>query len=259
MALIGMAVYSTETNNKDKYLRETLFSLSRTVDFEKHRLMLSVNSHTEETLDILNTYKDIIKKIIFNGGNIGTAEAINKVWQHRQIGEHAVKMDDDIVIEQNGWLDLLEECIEREPRIGQIGLKRTDCIECTWHDDLQYRCELIMLPHKPGQRWFIVEKAKHIMGSCVLHSSALLDKVGYLYQGEGTKYGFDDVLMSYRSELSGFWNCHYSPILIHHIDAGDTQYQTWKEKHAGERFNMINSIVNSYIRGTKPLYYNPFE
>lgn len=259
MALIGMAVYSTATNNKDKYLRDTLFSLSRTVDFDKHRLMLSVNSHTEETLNILNTYKDIISKIIFNGGNIGTAEAINKVWQHRQIGEHAVKMDDDVVIHYNGWLDKLESCIQRDNNIGIIGLKRKDCWETTWHDDLQYKSNLIMLPHQPGETWLIVEQVKHVMGTVQLYNSKLLDKIGYLYQGEGTKYGFDDVLASYRSEIAGFKNCHYSHIEIDHIDEGEKEYQGWKEKHSGERFNMINSIVNSYIRGTKSIYYNPFE
>lgn len=256
MSLIGMAVYSTETNNKDKYLRETLFSLSRTVNFDKHRLMVSVNSHTEETLNILNTYKDIISKIIFNGNNLGTAEAINKVWQHRQIGEHCVKMDDDVRIHDIGWLDRLEECLERDPNIGIIGLKRPDCWENPEHSDPYYRSTLVMLPHQPGQHWMVIEKVRHVIGTCQLYNSKLLDKIGYLFQPG--QYGYDDVLAAYRSEVAGFYNAFYPHVNIDHIDEGEKEFQSWKEKHSGQYTQEVIGIVNQYIQGSRPIYYNPF-
>ena len=83
MALIAMAVYSTIENGKDEYLAKTLKSLFKTVDFNKHRLMLSVNAYTDQTKHLLHIYSDIISDIIYNDHNIGTAEAINLLWRKR--------------------------------------------------------------------------------------------------------------------------------------------------------------------------------
>ena len=61
--LIGMAIFSTEENQKDKCLELTLQSLKNTVDFTKHTLMLSVNSFTDKTKEILLEYDSIIELI----------------------------------------------------------------------------------------------------------------------------------------------------------------------------------------------------
>lgn len=258
-----MAVYCTEENNKDTYLYETLCSLEQTVDFNKHRLVVSVNGVTEETKRNLKGFSSsfdfepaTINKIIWNDTNLGTAEAINLVWQERKPGENCIKMDDDVLIHQRGWIDLMEEAIRREPRIGQIGLKRKDCIESPERTDF-YKSELIMLPHKPGEKWIIAEKVNHVMGTCQMYSSALLDKIGYLYQPH--LYGFDDSLASFRSSLAGFINVFLPQIEIDHIDAGDTPYQKWKEDHSSAQWKEYHQIIADYKSGKKSIYYNPYE
>jgi GT2 family glycosyltransferase len=260
MSLIGMAIYSTEQNGKDEYLAKTLKSLFKTVDFRKHRLRLSVNAKTSQTEHLIKIYSDIIFDVDYNETNLGTAEAINLVWRHRLRGENAVKMDDDIVIHNEGWLDQLEEVVRLDPTIGQVGLKRKDCIESPDRNENDfYKSTLEMLPHQPGQPWIVIERVNHVMGSCVLHSSALLDKVGYLYQMSGNKYGFDDALMSVRSHIAGFKNVFLPHIRIDHIDPGGTGYQQWKEKNAMERMNEYNNTKLAYHRGIRSIYYNPFS
>ena len=256
MSLIAMAVYSTVENRKDEYLRRTLESLSKTVDFTRHRLILSVNSFTEETLKILVEYSSIITGIIYNHTNIGTAEAINKVWKERQPGENAIKMDDDVEIHQVNWVDLMDECISRDPKIGQVGLKRKDCMESPDRTDW-LGSTIHMLPHTPGEKWIIIEQANHIMGTCVMHSSSLLDTIGYMKQPR--LYGFDDVLMSLRSRLAGFKNVFIPHIEIDHIDSGETSYQKWKERSAGEDMIAYTNFSKYYESGKLPLYYNPFK
>ena len=130
-----MAVYSTEENKKDECLAKTLKSLDETVNFKRHRLMLSVNGATEVTKRIIHNNRDIIEKVFWNDENLGTAEAINKIIKERKPGEHIVKEDDDIVIHQAGWLDILEDIVNNDPLIGQAGLKRKDCIENPSHSD----------------------------------------------------------------------------------------------------------------------------
>jgi glycosyltransferase involved in cell wall biosynthesis len=261
MALIAVAVYDTEENRRTEITKKAIDSLLQTVDRNKHRIIIVDNYSCKDTLDL---YRDYIAAsidegmryptmVMFQKENLGTARAINQAWKLRQPGEHCIKMDSDIIINYCGWVDELEEAIRRDPAIGQIGLKRKDCWEWPGHEHPDWRSELHMLPHKPGEPWQIVEKVKHVIGSCVMHSAALLDKVGYLYQP--SLYGYDDVIMSHRTHLAGFYSCFLPHINIDHIDPGDTPYQGWKERHSAEQTKGVIDLVHEMYNGTKPIYY----
>lgn len=257
-----MAVYDTEENNRTDFTRRTLESLLNTVDFNKHRLIISDNGSCQATQEL---YQKISKefdrfpvgaaKVIFNGKNLGTAEAINKAWKERRPGEHAIKMDNDVVVHFNGWVDELEGAIDRDPSIGIIGLKRKDCWENPLHEKEDWRSQLIMLPHDGFNKWIVVEQVKHVMGTCQMYSSDLLYKIGYLFQP--SIYGYDDVLASHRSEFAGFYNCFLPHIEIDHIDLGGGAYTDWKVVHAAERADEMVKIYREYKSGVRPIYYEP--
>lgn len=264
-ALVAMAVYDTVENKRTQLTKKTIDCLLATVDRNKHRIIIVDNKSCDETYQL---YRDYIEAsvdeevanpttVMFQNENIGTARAINQAWKLRQPGEHCIKMDNDIVINSAGWVDEMEEAIRHDPLIGQVGLKRKDCWEWPGHEHPDWRSELHMLPHVPGEPWQIVEKVKHVIGSCVMHSSALLDKVGYLYQP--SLYGYDDVIMSHRCYLAGMYSCFLPHINIDHIDPGDTPYQDWKQKHSAEQTDEVIKLVHAMIRGEKSIYYNPFE
>lgn len=252
-----MVVYSTESNNKDECLIKTLRSLQETVDFNRHRLMLSVNGSTAQTKDTIGWFFDLFADVITNDDNLGTAEALNKIIALRNPGEHVIKIDDDVVIRNVGWADLMEECVSVDPAIGVIGLKRKDLIQTPWHPDPQYRSELVLLPHTPGHKWLTVERTPDVIGTCTLFNSLLLDKIGYSRQPG--KYGFEDNLFCHRSHLAGFYNCFLNHIDIDHIDEGAPQYNEWKAKHSSELFPEYHKLVHAMIKGEEPIYYNPFE
>lgn len=263
-ALLAMAVYDTEENKRSDYTRRTLNSLLQTVDFNKHRLIISDNGSCDETHEIYQSLVPALSKfpngqgvVIYNGENLGTSGAINNAWQYRNPGENAIKLDNDIIIHSSGWVDEMEEAIVRDPQIGIIGLKRKDIIQSPWHEDPHYRSELIMLSHNIGQRWIAVERTNDIIGTCTMFNSALLDKVGYSFQPG--KYGYEDVLFCHRSHLAGFYNCFLSHIVIDHIDEGGGPYQHWKEKHSGEHTTKMIEIFKGYVDNPKTIYYNPFE
>lgn len=255
MALLSMVVFSTEENGKDEYLEKSLESLIDTVDFSKHRLFISINGYTNKTHGII---KKIVPHatVLLNLGNIGTAEAINKAWYHRYPGENCIKIDDDIVVHDRGWVYKLEEIVQKDPSIGQVGLKRRDCMESVINPNEFYKSKLIQLDHKPGERWYTVEQVNHVMGSCVLHSSLLLDKIGYMWQPG--LYGFDDSFTSLRSHLAGFKNVFLPNIDIEHIDRGDTAFQKWKEQKAHEKWEAYKIAHHGFSTGKKSIYYNPF-
>lgn len=251
-----MAVHDTEENGRSEFTRMTLDSLMITVDWNKNRLIVINNNSYGITKELIS---DRVRynnsgNLITLPENIGTARAINIGIKQRKPGEHVIKIDNDVVIDREGWVEQLEEAVAREPKIGQIGLKRKDCWETTWHENPGNRSELIMLPHEPGQRWILVERVKHVIGTCVLHSSALLDKVGYLYQPG--LYGYDDTLMSARANVAGFMTCFLSHIEIDHIDPGGTEYIDWKHREALAHQAGVHQLMQDYISGAKSIYYD---
>ena len=253
-----MCAYSTEENQKDQYLKRTLQSFRETVDFTKHRMMLHVNAFTKETLNIIEEYSDILEDVIWSDVNIGTAEGINAIWRHRKPNENGVKADDDVVIVQAGWMDLMDSICEADKWIGQVGLKRKDLIENPNHPDEFYRSKIYDIA---GIK---VEQCHHIMGTCVMHSANLLNELGYMWQPK--LYGFDDSLMSLRSELAGFKNVFIPEIEIYHIDPGQTPFQTWKHgeadiylKQDANGRSIYHTICEEYRMGIRDIYYNPFE
>jgi GT2 family glycosyltransferase len=255
MALIAMAVYDTAENKRTELTRETLLSLRETVDFSRHRLVVSDNGSILATRNVYELLSATMEfRLILNGKNVGTAAAINRAWALHRPNEVCVKMDNDVVIHHVGWLDEIEEVFQRDPSIGIVGLKRKD-LEGNPNSDIPYyRSTLRMLPHDRGQRWIVVEEVNHIMGTCEALSPRLLDKIGYLDQMEGL-YGFDDSLVSLRCHLAGFRTVFLPHIEIDHIDPGQSAYTDWKVRYVAEMMDRYNQRVAEYRSGARSLYY----
>lgn len=257
--LIAMAIWDTVENNRTEMTRRTLESLSSTVDWSKHRLIVSDNGSCQNTRDMLIRMRHGIPFLVIqNGENIGTARAINRCWSYRKPKEHVVKMDNDVVINHNGWADELEEVFSREPSIGICGLKRKDLDERPDHPHSHYKSVLGMLPHQPGQSWIVVEECNHIMGTCQAYNSDLIEKMGYLFQGDW-KYGFDDSIASLRAHILGFRTVFLPHVNIDHIDPGGTPYQKWKEDLAGAMMGRFGEIVVEYKTGKRLPFYDGGE
>lgn len=273
MSLISIAIFDTPENGRSELTRRTLESLLQTVDFTRHRVFLVVNAATPETEAAIDAFRSGIIEmkynpippdtnganfatatIIRNKENKGTARAINRAWKHRQPGEHAIKMDNDVVIHRSGWVDEMEEAISRDPKIGIIGLKRKDLWETPWHPDPTQRSAMRMLPHEAGQKWIIVEDVNHVMGTCQMYNAALLDKIGYLYQPG--LYGFDDSLAAIRCKVAGFTSCFLHGYEIDHIDPGGNEHTEWKRRKAGEDSPEYHRLKDGYLSGSISIYYD---
>lgn len=252
-----MAVYATAQNNKTDLARRTFDSLLETVDLTRHRVIIVDNGSCPAAQAMFHDYNRRFK-FLHMGENLGTAGAVNMAWSERRPGECVVKMDDDVVIHQAGWVDQLEECIQRDPEIGIIGLKRIDLMEHPYRPEGdQFRSTLRMLPPFGGASWLVVEDVRHVMGTCQMYNPALLDKIGYLYQPR--LYGFDDSLAAVRCRVAGFKNCFLPHIRIDHIDPGDTPFQKWKEQESDKDMAEYNRIKHEYETGKRSVYYNPYE
>lgn len=255
MTLIAMAVHDTEENNRTEYTRKTINSLIETVDWYQHRLIIVDNASCYKTKALLewlinssSLEKDI--QVITNKENIGTARAINKAWAFRKPGEYLVKMDNDVEIHYTGWLEDMQEAIERKPTLGIVGLKRKDLMENPYRNDA-WKSSLEMLPPFKEARWMVVENVEHCMGTCTMFNPKLIDKIGGLMQPG--MYGFDDTLASVRAKLAGFTNAFLPHIEIDHIDTGGDAYTQWKRDYAGENAREFYRMKEGLINGTIPI------
>lgn len=249
--LLAIAVNNTEENQRFEYTYKTIESLLSYGVQLRTEMYVIINGCCQKTIDYLNKLPSEIK-VITNSENIGTARAINQAWQYRKPDQHAIKMDDDTIIRNFDWVEQMVEAIEREPNIGIVGLKRKDCTEYPGNPNPDLNSELIMLPHEAGQRWILVEKCKHIIGTCQMFNSNLLEHIGYLYQPG--LYGYDDVIASYKSHITGFINVFLPHIEIDHIDTGANPYTGWKQRAAGEVTLQVITEVNEMIQGQRPIY-----
>lgn len=261
-------------------------SLTNSVDWTRHRLIFVQNGSTDPKS---HEYSQAVVEAINDNfwgraehinlpDNLGTARGLNVGWQKRLPGEHVVKADSDIVWHCPNWCDRLEEIVERWKRlafmkrphpkargadivldyrrpIGMIGLKRRDLGESTYRKDWG-ESRVLEVPQQPGEYWLYFEACKHVVGSCVLHTSDMLDELGYLYQGP-LKYGLDDSIMCSRARAAGYVNGFHCSADIEHIDPGDTPYQTWKQKHAGEKYDWARNRMEAYEAHEIPVWQGP--
>ena len=258
MAIIAIAIYDTPENGRDQVTEKCLASISWTVDPTRHRVCLVVNAQTEKTVEAIARFCKAFKncEVIFMPENVGTAKAINKAIALRKPGEYVVKMDNDVTFENVGWPDEMEDAMRRDPKIGILGLKRSDLIQHPNHTDPRYKSILRFVPETPvpGQPWVVVEETEDVMGTCTMFSPELLDKIGFMFQPG--LYGFDDVLMCVRSHCAGFVNAFLPHIQIHHHDpAGvDGGYDIWKRQEAMISSREYQRYKNGYESGEIPIY-----
>lgn len=241
MSLIIIAVYDTETNGRTKYTKECLSSLRDTVDLEKHSIIVVNNNSCEETREYLAGLRDIYT-VINLSENIGTARAVNIGLNKRKPGQMCVKMDNDVVVHQSGWIEEMEAVFAERHDIGIVGLKRDDVWQRPDHENPAYRTKM------EGK----LEICEDIMGTCTGYNPSLMDKIGLLSQP--TCYGFDDVLYSVRSIAAGFTNCFLPSIKITHLDDYKNPYSDWKKRHAGDYIDEV-SVMCEMIKSGKLSYY----
>ena len=254
--LICIAVYDTEENCRFRYTEETFWSLSDNIDPRNTDVVFINNASCDETTEFLNTRASSVFHVISLENNIGTAEAINVgIEKYAKEGDFIIKMDNDCVVYRRDWPNVMKACLESDPSIGVLGLKRKDLPNSPEHE--QYPTTLQFANREHGQPWHVIEECSDIIGTCQMFSPKLIEKVGYLYQPG--LYGYDDVLMCERSRLAGFRNAFYPSIEIDHIDTGGDAYTEYKKRYAGTQIPAFNKAIEGYQSGEKSIYYNPFE
>jgi GT2 family glycosyltransferase len=248
MALVSMCCHDTVENKRSKYTLQTIESLVNTTDFNNHRIIVIDNNSCIETKNILEEHEQFIT-VITNTENVGTAKAINQAWAYRKPNETVIKMDNDVVINNYGWVEEMELAMKLGG-YGILGLKRKDLMQSP-NANNHWKTELKMLPHEKGDNWVVVEESADIMGTVQMFHPELINKMGGLMQAG--VYGFDDTLACIRAILLGYKLAFLPHIDIDHIDVGGDAYTECKRKYAGDKMEEFYKIKDGLINGTIPI------
>lgn len=254
MALLAMAVYDTKENGRTWMTARTFGALRDTVDWDRHRLIVVDNGSCDETKAVIHNAMAGIPGMERVGWafNAGQARAISYAWDFAKPGEHVARIDNDVFIKTPGWLDKLEACVERDQKLGIVGLKHRDLMD---HPDGidGPKTTLCMLPHKRGESWLVVERLPHVLGSAQLVNAALFAKIGSLRQYG--KWGYEDSDYAVRCELAGFYSAYFHGAEFEDLDADKrTDYQEWKNSCAASWGQAHASNVAEYRRGGSLFY-----
>jgi glycosyltransferase involved in cell wall biosynthesis len=282
---ISMCTWDTIENRRAPITGKCLKSLFGTVNWNHHHFVFIDNgsndpeslAHSEEWVRKINEVAPGQAERILLPENLGTAMAINKGWLKRRPGEGCLKVDSDITWEEPNWADRLEEavarhrrgCLEQKalhqqnpnaypppmPMLSILALKRSDCGESMYRTDWG-GSKLYEVHHLPGERWIDIEVVNHVVTSCAYHTPEAIERLGYLYQGEGRRWGWEDSLYCDRSHAVGMWTAFLHGFTIHHLDTGETGFQQWKEEHARIAGEWRMDLRRKYFSGEASVYYD---
>lgn len=239
-----MPIHDTEENQRFQYTKVAAAHLAATSN-KFRKVIFVLNGCFEECHKFVAPLVHLHKRVTVMRftENMGTAQAINAGLTLREPGEHVIKIDNDVLINDYHWQDVISQVLSNE-QIGVACLKRKDLQDRPGHPDYPTTLGLI---GGGAERWTAIEMCDIQMGTVMGMSGKLLDKVGNMWQPG--LYGFDDYDMCLRSKFSGHTNCYIPGIDIDHLDTGGTPYTDWKVKCAGEGWEQMQARAKYYEEG----------
>lgn len=150
----------------------------------------SVDGSREYLLDLKK--KGVIKNLVLLSQNIGVAKASNIAWNLEPKAKYYLKLDNDIVIEKDNWLENLIEVVEKIPNAGAVA----------------YNFEPVSYPLQIINGLSVrVKKEGNLGGACILIPRRTYEILGEWRDDYGL-YGEEDADYGIRIALAGLLNIY---------------------------------------------------
>jgi hypothetical protein len=169
----------------------TLRSLQTTSAFDDAEVVVWDNNSVDGTAEKLRhlVQSGFLQwdRVFFSQENIGCPRALNALLHSwRRPGQHFMKVDNDVVLETKGWVGKL---------VAFLGEHREVALASAWYDELADESQRGRFRAR-HDGWLEVFP---IVGHCVIHRGAFLDRTGYFdVLAPDHLYGFEDLLMAHR-------------------------------------------------------------
>lgn len=251
------------TYNRLNFTKQAIQSLLEHTDYP-YVLTVVDNGSRDGTPDYLMEMeaRGTIKNLVLLENNLGVAKAANIGWVLEPEASHYLKLDNDIVIQKDGWLSQMVAVAERIPQVGVLG----------------YNFEPVSYPVQAinGCR-LRVKSEGNVGGACVLIPKRTERQLGYWCEDNGL-YGEEDHDYGARVGLTGLWNAYMEdedvgihlpggkagiidPVTMSGVDSKeselDPEYREWKDE---QRRNVLRPDgplrrnIQAYLAGERSLY-----
>lgn len=245
-----------------EYLKLCISSIEKYTDVPYTIIVVNNGSSdgTKEYLDSLN--RGI--KIINNKINIGYPKALRQGFK-KTSSELVCVMNDDIIVSP-GWLDSMSDLMEKHPKVGILGPSRPGAYFLHPYTGLLSKAKLEeskSLYNSPKEQleYFIFNKnyesfvsdfkqknppelkvlkaiPDFVSTCCALIRRSSVDESGGIVDTKFTKYGGDDIDLSWRLFKNGFSAAITNKAYVHHFEHVSMQ----KGKVDRQKYLKINSI-----------------
>jgi GT2 family glycosyltransferase len=211
------------THNNLEYTIQCLDSIIKKTNYDNFELIVVDAHSTDGTLEYLRSILEM--RIVYLEKNYPYSYSLNKGIQAAK-GEYLCFLNNDILIIQPDWLNLLVECAEKEAEIGIVGPKfcnldelKIDCYstyksrisklfvrssKIVWGEGTQM--PRYIFPDREEYKIHVVDDTitpcTYVMGACFLVKRSLIDTVGLF--DEKFFFSYDETDYCVRAWKAGF-------------------------------------------------------
>jgi glycosyltransferase involved in cell wall biosynthesis len=225
------------TYNRLNETKVTLASLEATTDLEALELAIFDNGSDDGTQDWLKAWAQKYPYIeqgnlYLSNVNIGCPKALNVMLEQlRKPGQPVIKVDNDVLFTEAGWLERIQALIGDLQRAGvpasMLSAYYENIFKDRHHETLGVRNGYTAYQFFPA------------IGHCVYHAGPFMDEVGFfdVLRPEHL-YGFEDLLMSHKANLLQW------PIMA---------WEGWQIENI-QRHNSLGARRDRHIEAMRPFY-----
>jgi len=228
----------TPTWNKSHFLERTLSNLAVTADPALYRHIVVDNGSTDDTRRVCARFG---VERAHNLDNVGIAQALNQCVPMLEPGQCFMKLDDDLIFFDAGWMRAMLRVLAGEPSVGGVAVPRLG-------READQLCGPVVASTGP----WVVDSGESWWTNAALYRYEAMRDLGSFYQPG--LYGYEDVLTGVRLRALGWRTVYLASYRVRHEgewedSREDRQYREWKLTNR-TRTN-VKTLVSKFQSGAR--------
>lgn len=241
------------TYNSSKHIKECLQSIIDSMGSLKYQIILIDNNSQDNTLNVINQYKDI--KVICNDENIGYAKACNQATPFIN-GNNILFLNPDTLI-QGDLIQKSMNFLKLDNENGILGVKllnhdkslqysvgRFPTISNLIFDKVFFLNKILPVYFQRKESYYSkVNYPDWVSGAFFLVEKEVIDKIGG-FDEEYFMY-MEEVDFCYRAKQAGWQTVFYPETSVVHYNLGKSEKNRYN-KYINQRIGLVNFFKKFY-------------
>ena len=243
---MGLVSVVIPNYNGESYLKDCLDALMKQ-SYSEYEVIIVDNGSKDSDYRWIDQYESIIFKRLPQ--NYGFSKAVNEGIKMAK-GEYVLLLNNDTIVEQN-FIKALVEAIQKDDKIFGVSSKMIAYRDHRLMDDAGDEYTVMGWAYKNGDGKAVENytKPKKVFSACggaALYRKRIFDEIGYF--DERFFAYVEDVDVSYRARIFGYYNVYCPEAKVYHIGSATSgsKYNEFKVKLAA-RNNLYVQYKNMPI------------